>query len=93
MTKPSTKKIDGKKLIEEAKEKVKQAKKETKMNNIKSNQTVKTIVTVFVTLLSVAALVGAFYLGTQFQDSVNKEVANQVTVQVKELATATTLKK
>lgn len=80
-------KVDGKQLLEDSKNKVKQQQKENKEMKT-TNQTIKTIITVIVTLAAVAALVGSFYLGTQFQNGVNSEVTNQV----KELATAVTSK-
>jgi len=83
-----TKKIDGAALLQESKDNVK--KKQQKEKQMKTtNQTIKTVLTVIVTLTAVASLVGAFYLGTQFQNNVNHEV----TTQVKELATVISTKK
>ena len=68
----------------EAQEKINKAKKkeETEMKTIKGNSTIKTIVTVFVTLLAVAALVASFYGGTQYQNTIN----DNTKAQVKEMA-------
>ena len=67
----------------EAQEKINKAKKEeTEMKTLKGNSTVKTIVTVFVTLLAVAALVASFYGGTQYQNQIN----DNTKAQIKEMA-------
>lgn len=59
------------------------------LKNATNSQTVKTILTVLVTLASVAVLIGSFYMGMQYQKSVNDRVSNQV----KDLVTVTQLKK
>lgn len=84
-----TKKIDGAALLQESKDNVKKLKQQKEKQMKTTNQTIKTVLTVIVTLTAVASLVGAFYLGTQFQNNVNHEV----TTQVKELATVISTKK
>jgi hypothetical protein len=79
----------GAKLLEDAKNNVnKKQEKQKETQTMKTNK-LQTIITVAVTLVSVAALFGAFYLGTQFQNGVNHEVSSQV----KELAAVISSKK
>jgi flagellar basal body-associated protein FliL len=59
------------------------------LKNVTNNQSIKTILTVIITLLSVSALIGSFYMGMQYQKSVNDSVSDQV----KNLVTVTQLKK
>lgn len=52
--------------------------KEKEMKNIKENQTVRTILTVFLTLLGIAVIATAFVGGMNYQKSINSEVSSQV---------------
>lgn len=71
----------GKSVVEKAKEEVKQKQKqakETEMKTIKPNQTVKTILTVFVTLLTVAAFAATFMAGMNYQQGIDAKVNSAV---------------
>ncbi len=75
MGKKTDEELPGKQLLEDVKNK---SKKETEMKNIKENTTIKTIVTVAITLLSVAAIVASFLGGMHYQSSINDQVKTQV---------------
>lgn len=76
-------KPDGKQMIEEAKNK---AKKQKGNNEMKSNK--KTvIVTVLLTVLTIATIIGLLYAGFVFGTEYQKGIEHQVTSQVKEMAT------
>lgn len=61
----------------ENEKKSKNKKKETEMKTIENNSTLKTILTVFVTLLAVATIVASFVAGMNYQDSKNKDIQSQ----------------
>ena len=62
--------IDGKKLIEDAKNKVKNKKENNDMKK-------PIIVTVAVTLVTVAALAGMFLLGAGYNQSINDRIHSE----------------
>jgi hypothetical protein len=72
------KQIDGKKLLEQAKNKVKQ--KEKVMNKNSNKKTI--IVTVILTIVAIATIAGlltvGFFLGRSYEKGINAEVSSQV---------------
>lgn len=72
------KKPDGKKMIEDSKKEVNKTKGNTEMK--------KTAFTVFITLATVAAFAGIFYLGTQFGAQQEKAVNTRIVTEAQSLA-------
>lgn len=68
----------GGKILQGAHNKVKQSKGNTEMKNIKENQVVITIVTVLVTLLTVAAFGTTYYFGMQHGASNERSVSTRI---------------
>lgn len=77
--------LPGKKLLDDSKNKVKKQ-KETEMKNIKSNSTVRTIVTVIITLVTVAAFIGTFLAGMNYQKSQDEHVKSEAINLTKQMA-------
>lgn len=74
--------VNGKKIIEQAKEKVKKQNKEKETINMKKVITL----TVLSTLAVLAILAGMFYLGAQYGAQQEKGVNARVTSEAQELA-------
>lgn len=92
MAKPSTKKLTGAEIVASIpakKEEIKQKEKEMKTTNPK----VKTLITVLITLASVATVCGLLYAGFTFGRDYERNLNETVTSQAKELATVISTKK
>ena len=62
-------------------------KKENKVKNLKNNQTIKTIITVIITLTLVGALGGMFWAGMNYESSKNLSIKAEAQKLVNELKT------
>ena len=92
MAKPSTKKLTGAEIvasIQPKKEEIKQKEKQMKTTNPK----VKTIITVLITLVSVATICGLLFAGFSIGRDYERNLNDTVTNQAKELATVISTKK
>lgn len=68
-------KLDGKKIIEDAKARVKlKQEKDGHMKNVDW----KTVLTVIITLVAVGSLVGSFVLGMNYQTRIDNHIKSEV---------------
>lgn len=70
------------------KQEIETSKKETKMKTPKLNQTAKTILTVVITLVTVAAFVATFMAGMNYQKSQDEHVKSEAINLTKQMATS-----
>lgn len=74
--------------LQETKQKVKAKQKENEMKNIKSNSTVRTIATVTITLLTVAAFIGTFLAGMNYQKNQDDTIKREAVSLAEQMATS-----